>query len=166
MAGGCSSLALAAEGDSVPSRKRFPQDCGHRDRTPTDNVSELTVSLNHNGWGMPYKHCLSGSRLQPTDLERNISSNMVCGGEYARQVGATICGVVGRDGGFTARVADACVVVPVVNVTIITPHTESFQALVWHLLVSLPRLKASETKWESMQAPGDGRDAASTQARR
>jgi D-sedoheptulose 7-phosphate isomerase len=85
------------------------------------------------------------------DAERNISNNLVKALQYAKEVGATICGVVGRDGGFTAKVADACVVVPVVNPATITPHTESFQALIWHLLVSHPKLKASEMKWESVK---------------
>jgi D-sedoheptulose 7-phosphate isomerase len=85
------------------------------------------------------------------DAQRNISTNLVRALQYAKQIGATICGVVGRDGGFTAQVADACVVIRVANPQTITPHTEAFQALVWHLLVSHPRLKAAEMKWESVQ---------------
>jgi D-sedoheptulose 7-phosphate isomerase len=85
------------------------------------------------------------------DAERQISGNLVRALDYAKHVGATICGVVGRDGGYTARVADACVLIPVVNPASVTPHTESFQALVWHLLVSHPELKASEMKWESVR---------------
>jgi D-sedoheptulose 7-phosphate isomerase len=130
---------------------------------PTDNVSELTARVNDDGWDSAYANWLRGSRLGPKDAvfvfsvgggdaERNVSSNLVRALEYARQIGAKICGVVGRDGGFTARVADACVVVPVVNSATITPHTESFQALVWHLLVSHPRLKAAEMKWESLRS--------------
>lgn len=130
--------------------------------TPADNVSELTARVNDDGWDTVYVNWLRGSRLNAKDavfilsvgggdLERNISANLVRALEYARQMGATICGVVGRDGGYTARVADACVVVPVVNPETITPHTESFQALIWHLLVSHPKLKAAEMKWESAQ---------------
>jgi D-sedoheptulose 7-phosphate isomerase len=128
--------------------------------TPADNVSELTARVNDEGWETAYANWLRGSRLSSKDavfvfsvgggdLDRNISSNLVRALEYARHVGAAICGVVGRDGGFTARVADACVVVPVVNPATITPHTEAFQALIWHLLVSHPLLKAAEMKWES-----------------
>jgi D-sedoheptulose 7-phosphate isomerase len=130
--------------------------------TPSDNVSELTARVNDEGWETAYEYWLRGSRLKSSDmlfvfsvgggdLERNVSANLVKALEYGKRVGATICGVVGRDGGYTARVADACVLIPVVNSSSITPHTESFQALVWHLLVSHPRLKSAETKWESMQ---------------
>ena len=127
---------------------------------PTDNVSELTARINDDGWDTAYRNWLEGSHLRQQDAvcvfsvgggdaERNISSNLVSALQYAQQVGAKICGVVGRDGGFTARVSDACVVVPTVNPETVTPHTESFQAVIWHLLVSHPRLKASEMKWES-----------------
>jgi D-sedoheptulose 7-phosphate isomerase len=130
--------------------------------TPADNVSELTARVNDEGWDTAYANWLHGSRLSAKDavfvfsvgggdLERNISSNLVRALEYAKQAGAKVCGVVGRDGGYTARVADVCVVVPVVNAATITPHTEAFQALVWHLLVSHPKLKAAEMKWESVQ---------------
>jgi D-sedoheptulose 7-phosphate isomerase len=128
--------------------------------TPVDNISELTARVNDEGWDTSYANWLRGSKLSAKDavfvfsvgggdVERNISSNLVRALEYARLVGATICGVVGRDGGFTARIADACLVVPVVNPATTTPHTEGFQAVIWHLLVSHPRLKANETKWES-----------------
>ena len=128
---------------------------------PTDNVSELTARINDDGWDTCYRNWLKGSRLRKQDLvfvfsvgggdaDRNISANLVHALQYAKQVGATICGVVGRDGGFTAKVADACVLVPVVNAETITPHTESFQATVWHLLVSHPKLRAAEMKWESV----------------
>ncbi len=127
---------------------------------PTDNVSELTARVNDDGWDTCYRNWLKGSRLRATDLvfvfsvgggniEHNISVNLVNALQYAKEVEARICGVVGRDGGFTAQVADACVLIPVVNNETITPHTESFQALVWHLLVSHPKLKESEMKWES-----------------
>jgi len=127
---------------------------------PTDNVSELTARINDDGWDTSYQNWLRGSRLRAQDLvfvfsvgggdlDRNISANLVCALQYARQIGAKVCGIVGRDGGFTAKIADACVVVPVVNLETITPHTEAFQAVVWHLLVSHPKLKAAQMKWES-----------------
>ena len=129
--------------------------------TPTDNVSELTARVNDDGWESVFVNWLKGSRLSENDmvfvfsvgggdLERNISPNLVRALEYAQAVGATICGVVGRNGGYTVRVADACVVIPVVNRQTITPHTESFQALIWHLLVSHPKLQVSAMKWESL----------------
>src|ERR1700746_3301243 len=131
--------------------------------TPSDNVSELTARINDEGWETAYAQWLRGSRLGSNDMvfvfsvgggdvERNISGNVVRALHYAREVGATICGVVGRDGGYTAKVADACVVVPVVNGQSVTPHTEAFQAIVWHLLVSHPALKVAEMKWESVRA--------------
>ncbi len=132
--------------------------------SPSDNVSELTARVNDDGWESCYANWLRGSHLNNADMvfvlsvgggdaAKNISANLVRALEYAQEVGATICGIVGRDGGYTAQVADACVLVPVVNPSTITPHTESFQALVWHLLVSHPKLKAAEMKWESVQRP-------------
>lgn len=126
---------------------------------PSDNVSELTARINDDGWDTSYANWLRGSRINAKDLvmvfsvgggdaQRNISANLVRALQCAKGVGAKVCGVVGRDGGFTAQVADACVLVRVVNVETVTPHTEAFQALVWHLLVSHPRLKAAEMKWE------------------
>ena len=131
--------------------------------TPLDNVSELTARTNDDGWETVFVNWLKGSRLQPKDmlfvfsvgggsLEHNISPNLVGALQYARRVGTPVVGVVGRDGGYTARVADACVIVPTVNPQNVTPHTEAFQAVVWHLLVSHPRLKAVQTKWESSPA--------------
>ena len=128
--------------------------------TPTDNVSELTARVNDENWESVFVNWLRGSRLSPRDmifvlsvgggdLERNISPNLVRALEYAKRVGATICGVVGRNGGYTAQVADACVIVPPLNPETITPHAESFQAVIWHLLVSHPELRAAEMKWES-----------------
>lgn len=128
--------------------------------SPTDNVSELTARINDDGWETSYRNWLKGSHLAERDAvfifsvgggnaERNISMNLVSALNYAREVGAKICGIVGRDGGFTAQVSDACVLIPVVNEQNVTPHTESFQALIWHLLVSHPKLKAAEMKWES-----------------
>lgn len=127
---------------------------------PTDNVSELTARINDDGWETSYANWLRGSRLREGDMvfvfsvgggdaQRNVSANLIRALQLATEVGAKICGVVGRDGGFTAQVADACVVVPVVSTSTITPHTEAFQAVVWHLLVSHPKLKAAEMKWES-----------------
>jgi D-sedoheptulose 7-phosphate isomerase len=129
---------------------------------PSDNVSELTARVNDEGWDTCYANWLRGSRLNEADMifvfsvgggdaTKNISANLVRALEYARDVGATICGVVGRDGGYTAQVANACVLVPVVNPSTITPHTESFQAMIWHLLVSHPKLRVAEMKWESIQ---------------
>ncbi len=131
---------------------------------PSDNVSELTARVNDEGWETCYANWLRGCRLTEEDMvfvfsvgggdaERNISSNLVKALRYAKEVGATVCGVVGRDGGYTAQVADVCVLIPVVNSSTVTPHTESFQAMIWHLLVSHPKLKVAELKWESVQLP-------------
>jgi D-sedoheptulose 7-phosphate isomerase len=128
--------------------------------TPTDNVSELTARVNDESWESVFVNWLRGSRLAARDmvfvlsvgggdLERNISPNLVRALQYAKEVGATVCGIVGRNGGYTAKVADACVIVPPVNPETITPHSEAFQAVVWHLLVSHPALRAAAMKWES-----------------
>jgi D-sedoheptulose 7-phosphate isomerase len=128
---------------------------------PTDNVSELTARINDEGWAGVFVGWLKVSRLKANDmifvmsvgggdLERNVSPNLVEALTYARQVGARIAGIVGRDGGYTAKVADACVVIPTVNPESVTPHTEAFQAVVWHLIVSHPALKSAATKWESV----------------
>jgi D-sedoheptulose 7-phosphate isomerase len=130
--------------------------------TPTDNVSELTARINDDGWDTTFANWLRISRLSDNDmilvfsvgggdLARNISPNLVRALEYGRQVGASVCGVVGRDGGYTAQVADACVIIPTVNSGTITPHTEAFQAVVWHLLVSHPALQQAAMKWESVR---------------
>jgi D-sedoheptulose 7-phosphate isomerase len=130
--------------------------------SPSDNVSELTARVNDEGWDSVYSNWLRGSHLRETDLvfvfsvgggdaERNISANLVCALQYAKEVGAKVCGVVGRDGGYTKKVADVCVLVSVPNPSTVTPHTESFQALVWHLLASHPKLKLSDMKWESVK---------------
>src|SRR2546428_6465252 len=139
----------------------FRKIAGIESYTPTDNVSELTARINDDGWETVFSNWLKGSRLTRNDMvlifsvgggsvERNLSPNIVCALEYARHQGATIAGIVGRDGGYTANVADACVIIPTVNPERVTPHTESFQALVWHLLVSHPRLQITRTKWESV----------------
>jgi D-sedoheptulose 7-phosphate isomerase len=130
----------------------------------TDNVSELTARTNDEGWETVFAGYLQGSRLGAKDLvfvlsvgggdlEQNISPNLVRALEYARTAGAAICGIVGRDGGYTARVADVCVVVPTVNPATVTPHAEAFQAVIWHLMVSHPLLKAAPTRWESATSP-------------
>ena len=129
---------------------------------PTDNVSELTARTNDDGWSSVFVNWLRVSQLRAADmifvlsvgggnLAKQVSPNLVSALEYAKQVGARIVGIVGRDGGFTASVADACVIIPTVNPETVTPHTEAFQAVVWHLLVSHPSLKAAQTKWESVR---------------
>jgi D-sedoheptulose 7-phosphate isomerase len=143
----------------------FRKLAGFEAYAPTDNVSELTARANDEGWPSIFEAWLKGSRLAAADvvfvfsvgggsLERNISANLVHAVTYARSVGARVVGVVGRDGGYTARVADACVIVPTVNPETVTPHTEAFQAVVWHLLVSHPLLKVAGTKWETSIAAG------------
>lgn len=133
--------------------------------SPSDNVSELTARVNDDGWATCYANWLRGCHLCERDMvfvfsvgggdaEKNVSANLVRALDYAHETRATICGIVGRDGGHTAKVADACILIPVVNPCTITPHTEAFQAMLWHLLVSHPKLKAAETKWESVQSPG------------
>ena len=128
--------------------------------TPTDNVSELTARTNDEGWDTVFVEWLKTSRLNEKDvvfvlsvgggnLEKNISPNLVKALQYAKEVGARTTGIVGRDGGYTATVADVCVIVPTVNPETVTPHSEAFQAVIWHLLVSHPKLKANQTKWES-----------------
>jgi D-sedoheptulose 7-phosphate isomerase len=128
--------------------------------TPVDNVSELTARTNDEGWESVFVNWLKGSRLQARDMlfvlsvgggsrEKHISVNLVLAVDFARQVGARLVGIVGRDGGHTAQVADACVVIPTVNADNVTPHSEAFQAVVWHLLVSHPALKLVQTKWEA-----------------
>jgi D-sedoheptulose 7-phosphate isomerase len=129
---------------------------------PTDNVAELTARTNDEGWESVFVEWLKVSRLSAKDAlfimsvgggdaERNISANLVRAIELAKEVGAKVTGVVGRDGGFTARAAHACVIVPTVNAETITPHSEAFQALIWHLLVSHPLLKKNQTKWEGVK---------------
>jgi len=138
----------------------FRKICGVEVYAPTDNVSELTARTNDEGWASVFVEWLKGSRLNRNDallvfsvgggnLEKNVSPNLVSALQLAKEVGATVLGVVGRDGGYTAKVADACVIVPTVNPANVTPHSEAFQAVVWHLFVSHPRLKTQQTKWES-----------------
>ena len=129
---------------------------------PTDNVSELTARTNDEGWETVFVEWLKVSRLKRGDaifvfsvgggnLEKNVSTNLVRALQYTKEVGATIVGVVGRDGGFTAKVADAVCIIPTVNPEAVTPHSEAFQAVVWHLLVTHPALKARQTKWEGVR---------------
>jgi D-sedoheptulose 7-phosphate isomerase len=129
--------------------------------TPVDNVSELTARTNDDGWDTVFSEWLKGSHLRPEDMlfvlsvgggnaEQNVSPNLVKALDYAKQVKARVIGIIGRDGGHTRRVADACIVVPTVNAETVTPHTEAFQAVIWHVLVSHPLLKLAQTKWESM----------------
>ena len=138
----------------------FRKIVGIESYAPTDNVSELTARTNDEGWATVFVEWLKTSKLSAKDavfifsvgggnLEKNISPNLVLALQHAKTVGAKVTGVVGRDGGYTAQVADACVIVPTVNPENITPHSEAFQAVVWHLLVSHPKLKANQTKWES-----------------
>ncbi len=130
--------------------------------TPTDNVSELTARTNDDGWASVFAKWLEVSRLKANDLllifsvgggnlEKNVSPNLVAALEYAKKIGTKVAGIVGRDGGYTAQVADACVIVPTPNPENTTPHAEAFQAVIWHCLVSHPKLKAAQTKWESVR---------------
>ena len=127
---------------------------------PTDNVSELTARTNDEGWSTVFAEWLKGSRLNGKDallilsvgggnLEKNVSPNLVAALQLAKERGASVLGIVGRDGGYTATVADVVIVIPTVNPNNITPHSEAFQAVVWHLFVSHPKLKVAQTKWES-----------------
>jgi D-sedoheptulose 7-phosphate isomerase len=129
---------------------------------PTDNVSELTARTNDEGWESVFSNWLMVSRLQPNDclfilsvgggnVEKNVSPNLVSALEYAKKIGSKIFGIVGRDGGHTAKVADACILIPTPNPENTTPHAEAFQAVIWHLLVSHPKLKIAATKWESVR---------------
>lgn len=138
----------------------FRKITGIESYSPSDNVSELTARTNDEGWETTYAAWLKVSRINSKDmllvlsvgggdLERNISPNIVRAVQYAKQMSAAVIGILGRDGGYTAKVADACVVIPTVNPETVTPHTESFQALIWHLLVADPRLQIMSNKWES-----------------
>jgi len=140
----------------------FRKIVGIESYAPTDNVSELTARTNDEGWDTVFSEWLKISKINKNDaifilsvgggnIEKNISPNLVKALQLAKEVDAKIVGIVGRDGGYTAKVADAAVIIPTVNTETITPHTEAFQALVWHLLVSHPKLKARQTKWESTQ---------------
>jgi len=138
----------------------FRKICGLEAYAPTDNVSELTARTNDDGWATVFEEWLKVSRLNARDAvlvfsvgggdeEKNVSPNLVRALRFAKSSGATILGVVGRDGGYTAKVADACVIVPTVNAAHVTPHSEAFQAVIWHGLVTHPKLKRTETTWEA-----------------
>ena len=153
--GGGAGHAAHAVGD-------FRKIAGIEAYAPTDNLAELTARVNDDGWDTTYVAWLKGSRLKATDMifafsvgggdaEKNISANLVRALAYGRERGAIIIGVVGRDGGYTARVADACLIIPTVNPANVTAHTESFQALIWHLMVAHPDLQMELMKWESIQ---------------
>jgi D-sedoheptulose 7-phosphate isomerase len=140
----------------------FRKICGMEAYAPTDNVSELTARTNDEGWAGVFEGWLRVSRLRATDallifsvgggnLEKQVSPNLVAAIRYAKTVGAKVTGIVGRDGGYTAQNADACVIVPTINAKHVTPHAEAFQAVIWHLLVTHPALKQAETKWESVK---------------
>ena len=139
----------------------FRKIVGIESYAPTDNVSELTARTNDEGWDTIFAEWLKLSKLNSNDaifilsvgggnIEKNVSPNLVKALMLAKEVNAKILGIVGRDGGYTAKVADVAVIIPVVNNDAITPHSEAFQAVVWHLLVSHPKLKAKQTKWESV----------------
>jgi D-sedoheptulose 7-phosphate isomerase len=138
----------------------FRKICGFECYAPTDNVSELTARTNDEGWQTVFVEWLKGSRLSDKDAllifsvgggnaAKNISANLVSALDFAKKIGATVLGIVSRDGGHTAKIADACIIVPTINADHITPHAEAFQAVIWHLLVSHPTLKRASTKWES-----------------
>jgi len=138
----------------------FRKIVGIESYAPTDNVSELTARTNDEGWETVFSEWLKVSRLRDTDvififsvgggnLEKNISPNLVRALQYAKSVNAKVVGVTGRDGGYTAKVGDAVCIVPTVNADTVTPHSEAFQAVIWHLLVTHPALKMNQTKWES-----------------
>lgn len=140
----------------------FRKIAGIESYAPTDNVSELTARINDDGWSSAFVNWLKGSRINSKDcvfvlsvgggnMEKNISVNLVESLKLAKEVGASVVGIVGRDGGYTAEVADACVIIPTVDNETVTPHTESFQAMVWHLFVSHPAMKVFNMKWESIK---------------
>ena len=149
-------------GNAAHAVNDFRKICGVESYAPTDNVSELTARANDNGWESIFSDWLATCRLGSKDgvfvfsvgggnEEKNISVNIVTALKYAKQQEARIMGIVGRDGGYTAKVSDACIVIPTVSPETVTAHTEAFQAVVWHLLVSHPRLRRSEMKWESVK---------------
>lgn len=149
-------------GNSSHAVNDFRKIAGIECYTPVDNVSELTARVNDEGWDTIFVRWLQGNKLNSDDgifvfsvgggnTAKNISLNIVNALKFSKKAGAKILGIVGRDGGYTATVADACVVVPIVNKETVTPHTEAFQSVIWHLLVSHPAIKVHEMKWESMK---------------
>lgn len=148
----------------------FRKICNFEAYAPTDNVSELTARTNDEGWDTTFSAWLAGSRLDPGDAVlvfsvgggsrvRNVSVNLVRALEHAKEVGASVFGIVGRDGGYTAEIADACIVIPALYPERTTPHTEGLCAVFWHLLVSHPALAAAGTKWESVDSAGSDKEA-------
>src|ERR1700747_1342626 len=162
---GCRFFILGVGGSAANASHAvndFRKIAGLECYAPTDNVSELTARTNDDGWHSVFAEWLRGSRLNEKDailvlsvgggsLEKNISPNLVSALQLAKERGCAILGIVGRDGGYTAQVADVAIVIPTVNPANITPHTEAFQAVVWHLWISHPTLKVAQTKWESMK---------------
>jgi len=149
-------------GNAAHAVNDFRKIAGIESYTPTDNVSELTARINDEGWDSSFANWLKVSKLRETDgvfvlsvgggnSGKNISTNLVRALQYAKEVGAKTFGIVGRDGGYTAEVADACVIIPTINPETVTPHTEAFQAIIWHLIISHPRIQINEMKWESVK---------------
>ncbi len=149
-------------GNAAHAVNDFRKITGIEAYTPIDNVSELTARVNDEGWRSVFVNWLKGSKLNANDgvfvfsvgggnEEKNISANIVDALRYAKEVGAKIFGIVGRDGGYTAKVADACIIIPIISSDTVTAHTESFQAVLWHLIVSHPKMKVAEMKWESVK---------------
>lgn len=147
-------------GNATHAVNDFRKIAGFEAYTPVDNISELTARVNDDGWKSVFVNWLKGSKLNSRDgifvfsvgggdKEKNVSANIVDALKYAKEVGAKIFGIVGREGGYTAKVADVCIIVPPVSANTVTAHTESFQAVLWHLIVSHPKIKISEMKWES-----------------
>ncbi|MCL4490594.1 MAG: SIS domain-containing protein [Nitrospirae bacterium] len=149
-------------GNAAHAVNDFRKIAGFEAYAPTDNVSELTARVNDDSWESVFINWLKGSRLNSNDgifvfsvgggnAEKNISANIVRALEFGRSVGAKVFGIVGRDGGYTGKVADACIIIPTVNPETVTTHTEAYQAVVWHMLVAHPLLKTYEMKWESVK---------------
>ena len=148
-------------GNSTHAVNDFRKIAGIESYTPLDNVSELTARINDEGWEDIFVEWLKGSKLTSKDMifvfsvgggnrDKNISTNIIKALKYARSIGSFIVGIVGRDGGYTAQVADACVIISIVNPETVTPHTEAFQAVIWHLIISHPKICINEMKWESV----------------
>ncbi|MDD5287798.1 MAG: SIS domain-containing protein [Dehalococcoidales bacterium] len=149
-------------GNATHAVNDFRKIAGIESYSPTDNVSELTARINDDGWEGIFSAWLKGCNLSSKDgvfvfsvgggnQEKNVSVNLVKALEYAKKIKAKVLGIVGRDGGYTGKVADACVIIPTVNASTVTPHTEAFQAVIWHLIVSHPRMRIAEMKWESVK---------------
>ena len=149
-------------GNATHAVNDFRKIAGIEAYSPTDNVSELTARINDDGWESVFTAWLKGCNLNPKDgvfvfsvgggnQEKNVSVNLVKALEYTKKVGAKVLGIVGRDGGYTGKVADGCVIIPTVNASTVTPHTEAFQGVIWHLIVSHPRMCVAEMKWESIK---------------